>query len=90
MVAATSTLPTYREVAERERAIAEAYGRLFDTPDGEVVLKDLEAILTTQRSIRPAEGAPVDPHMLSINEGRRQAFEWIKARITTANGGTHG
>jgi len=52
--------------------------RLFETSDGKAVLELLEARFNGGRSVRPAQGAPVDPYQLAINEGAREPMRWVR------------
>lgn len=55
----------WREIAEAQPS----YSRIFNTPDGEVVLKDL------MDYCQPLDGCwDADPRLHALYEGRRQVF----------------
>lgn len=66
-----------------------AYRRLFLddngnwTPDGALVLADLEAICYALRTSVPDASGPIDPLRLVYNEGSRRAYLHIKRQALT-------
>lgn len=67
---------TPEEVIEGVRKNITVYTRLFNTPDGEVVLKDLEERFYNNDLLTVG-----DPHATAYNVGLRDAVRHIKETI---------
>lgn len=68
-------MPKNKSAAEKAH-LADVYKRLFSTPDGKIVLKDLKDHFFVDRTTH----VPGDPHGSSLNEGLRMAFLHIVNR----------
>ena len=64
----------------------EAFKNFAASPDGEIVLKELEAICFANRTTfaQTTTGA-VDPLQTAVHEGRRQIWMYITAKVNVAN-----
>ena len=57
---------------------AQAYKRLFQGPDAEIVLADLAKFCHDNRTSIVIGGGRVDPYATAVAEGRREAFLRIR------------
>jgi hypothetical protein len=76
-----------RDLHAAQRELVKAYGRVFATEDGRLVLKDLKdaAFLTPGRGIVPAETGPVDAHRVMLRVGAQALVMSILYHMDLAN-----
>lgn len=75
------------KLGEAAYPIACAFERLFGTPDGETVLKQLEGDFGVVWTQEPEEqqGRPIDPLAFAKRQGKRAAYNQIVTWIRHAN-----
>ncbi len=77
------------KLAQRQDRIRslEAFKNFAASPDGEIVLKELEAICFGNRTTlaqSPSTGV-IDPIQTAAHEGRRQIWMYITAKVSAGN-----
>ena len=76
------------KLAQRQDQIRslEAFKNFAATPDGEIILKELEAICFANRTTfaQTTTGA-VDPLQTAVHEGRRQIWMYITTKVNVAS-----
>jgi len=65
----------------------EAFKNFAASPDGEIVLKELEGICFANRTTlaQSASTGAVDPIQTAVHEGRRQIWMYITAKVAVAS-----
>ena len=70
-------------LTEKEQTILQSYKRVFGTPDGQVVMRDMMAAHHFESSTLRAAGNPIDPLMLAVAEGERNVVLRILTFLNT-------
>ena len=70
-------------LTERELAVIQSYKRVFGTPDGQIVLRDMMGAHHYESSTLRAAGNPIDPLMLAVAEGERNVVLRILTFLNT-------
>ena len=70
-------------LTEKESAVLQSYKRVFGTPDGQVVMRDMMAAHHFESSTLRAAGNPIDPLMLAVAEGERNVVLRIITFLNT-------
>ena len=72
--------PTAAEIKQRARRLALAYEHVFTTPEGQLVLEDLQNRFMRRSSVTLVDGK-VDPHRTLVNEGARELVLYIEQKV---------